>query len=100
MDALHMIRAGWALIIKREEGLIDAIKEVIFLDSSITLEQLKPVLEKATTATTASFTLIPLVNASMSDVEEIISSTCWEYPADRDIKVEKFTITAGEIITI
>jgi hypothetical protein len=104
----NLLKAGWALIVRRPELSYETyelkVKEVIFLDPSIGMSELKKIVanikEKDNNGIKMEFQLMPLAQASADVMEEILSTLVSEYNTANPIHADEFTITAGEIIQL
>ena len=108
MNDINLVKAGWALVVRRPELSFETwelkVKEVIFLDPSVTITNIKTIVknikEKDKGGIKMEFQLIPLAQATTEGMYKILNNLVSEYNTANPIHAKEFTVTAGEIISL
>ncbi len=108
MNDINLLKAGWALVVRRPELSYETwelkVKEVIFLDPSISMSDIENIVanikEKDKGGIKMEFQIIPLAQATSEDMQKILNKLVSEYNTTNPIHAEEFSVTAGEIIPL
>lgn len=108
MNDINLLKAGWALVVRRPELSYETwelkVKEVIFLDPSISMNDIENIVanikEKDKGGIKMEFQIMPLAQANTEGMYEILDKLVSEYNTANPIHAKEFTITAGEIIPL
>ena len=108
MNDINLLKAGWALVVRRPELSYETwelkVKEVIFLDPSISMSDIENIVanikEKDKGGIKMEFQIIPLAQATSEDMQKILNKLVSEYNTTNPIHAEEFSVTAGEIIQL